>query len=101
MTPEQEHMLVNKAKTGDREALGALWDAITPKLFGYLINTTHDKALAEDILQTTWLKAIKALPNYQPRGVNISAWLFAIARNEFHQHWRKAQREIPLENEKH
>jgi len=75
-----------------------LWDVITPKLYGYLVNVLHDRNLAEDILQTTWLKAIQALPSFKDRtGANFSSWLFAIARNECKQHWRKAGREISFD----
>ena len=76
----------------DKEALGRLWDETTPKLFGYLVNVTRNKALAEDLLQNTWLKAIEALPRYRDRGLRMSSWLFAIARNECLQHFRKAGR---------
>lgn len=93
MDQKQEQLLVKMAKAGDKEALSKLYDAITPKLFGFLINTTKDKTVAEDLLQTTWFKAISALPKYQPRGIKIEAWLFAIARNECRQHWRKGQKE--------
>ena len=94
-----EKSLIIKAQSGDREALGQLWDIVTPKLFGYLINTLKNKPLAEDILQTTWLKAINALPNFQVRSVGISPWLFAIAKNECKQHWRKEVPNIELNAE--
>jgi RNA polymerase sigma-70 factor (ECF subfamily) len=97
MNTEQEQLLVKRAQTGDRAALAMLYDNITPKLFGYLVNTLKDKILAEDLLQTTWLKAISALPQYQTRGAKFQAWLFAIARNECRQHWRKGQKEIGLD----
>lgn len=73
------------------------WDRITPKLFGYLINTMRDKAVAEDLLQTTWLKALKSLPRFQRKGKGFEAWIFAIAHNECRQHWRATGREIPLD----
>lgn len=86
----------------NKENLSALWDEITPKLYGYLINILHDKNLAEDILQNTWLKAIEALSQFKNRtGANFSSWLFAIARNECKQHWRKAGREISFDAEVH
>ena len=94
---EEERLLVQKAKGGDRAALGSLWDELTPKLFGYLINVLRDRALAEDLLQSTWLRAIEALPNFRQRGIGLSSWLFAIARNECRQHWRKSKREISLD----
>ena len=97
MSSPDEAALVRKAQAGDRQALGQLWDILTPKLFGYLVNTLRDKALAEDVLQTTWLKAIGALPGYQNRNVGLSAWLFTIAKNECQQVWRKGGREVPLD----
>lgn len=93
MDLQQELTLVKKAQNGDRQALGQLWDALTPKLYGYLVNTLRDKTLAEDMLQATWLKAITALPRFQLRGSPFSAWLFAIAKNECRQYWRKAKSE--------
>jgi RNA polymerase sigma-70 factor (ECF subfamily) len=85
-------MLLNK------DHINVLWDKITPKLYGYLIHTLHDKELADDILQTTWLRAIQSIQNFGNNGeTNFSAWLFAIARNECKQHWRKSGREIPFD----
>ena len=77
--------------------INELWDTITPKLYGYLVSVLHDRSLADDILQSTWLKAIPALPRFQDRGFGFSAWLFAIARNECKQHWRKLGREISFD----
>ena len=94
MNKAEEERLTAEAKAGDRQALGLLWDEITPKLFGYLINCLYDKQVAEDALQSTWLKAIKALPNFQMRGISISAWLFAIARNELRLHFRNKTTEV-------
>ena len=97
MNSYKERALVEKAKQGDQEALSLLWDIITPRLFGYLINTTKDKALAEDLLQTTWLNVIEALPTFRYRGTGVSAWIFAIARNELRQHWRKSNKEVAFD----
>ncbi|PIP68973.1 hypothetical protein COW91_01880, partial [Candidatus Nomurabacteria bacterium CG22_combo_CG10-13_8_21_14_all_32_8] len=51
----------------NKDQVGELWDEITPKLYGYLFNTLHDWSVADDILQTSWLKAIEALPNFKER----------------------------------
>lgn len=101
MDQNEEKMLIKRAQSGDRQALGLLWDALTPKLFGYLINTTKDKPLAEDLLQTTWLKAIDNLSKFKQQGFGFGAWLFAIARNEHRQYWRKRKNETPLVQEEH
>lgn len=101
MLLKEELALVTRAKAGEQAALGALWDDITPKLHGFLVNTLRDARLAEDVAQDTWLKAIRSLDKFELRGVRFSAWLFAIARNECKQHWRKGGREVLLEVEAH
>lgn len=101
MTLAEELALVACIQAGERETLGVLWDDINPKLYGYLINVLRDSTLADDILQETWLKAIKGLPKFQSRGVRFSAWVFAIARNECRQAWRKTSQtsSVPLPEE--
>ncbi|OGI74756.1 hypothetical protein A2740_01160 [Candidatus Nomurabacteria bacterium RIFCSPHIGHO2_01_FULL_43_16] len=85
----------------EKDAIERLWDEITPKLYGYLVNTLKNPAIADDILQTAWLKAIEALPQFHDRGHGFSAWIFSIARNEMRMHWRKQGREIPYDPEVH
>lgn len=97
MALSDEKQLVRRAQGGNREAAGVLWDYFTPKLYGYLVNATRDARLSEDILQNTWLAALSHLSQYRFRGTGFGAWLFAIARNECRQHWRKEKREVPLE----
>ncbi|HRY36841.1 MAG TPA: RNA polymerase sigma factor [Candidatus Magasanikbacteria bacterium] len=99
MTIQEELSLVENAKAGSKNAVSLLWDDITPKLYGYLMNTLHDKTLADDILQETWLKAISSLNKFQPKGVKFSSWLFAIARNECRQYWRKNGKTVILEED--
>ncbi len=81
----------------NKDNIRALWDTLTPKLYGYLINTLRDKNLAEDVLQTTWLKATINIASYKEGDAGFSAWLFAIARNECRQHWRKGVREVAFD----
>lgn len=101
MSPNEEKGIIQKAKNGDRQALGLIWDELTPKLFGYLISTLRDRTIAEDILQITWLKAIDNLSKFEPRGVGFGAWLFAIAKNECRQHWRNQKHEISFDPVEH
>ena len=86
----------------DKDDIGKLWDKVTPKLYGYLINALRDEVLADDILQNTWLKAIVALPGFNKNGAgSFPAWLFAIAKNEMKMHWRTAGREIRYDETLH
>lgn len=98
MLLEEELSLVKRAKAGEKAAMSALYDTITPKLYGYLVNVLRDKVVAEDILQEVWIKAITSLAMFRPQGVRFSAWLFAIARNECRTHWRKKGREVGIDD---
>jgi RNA polymerase sigma-70 factor (ECF subfamily) len=101
MSPHDEASLVARAQRGQRDALESLWNEFTPQLFGYLVNTLKDRALAEDLLQTAWVKAIEGLPRLEGRAVRIRPWLFAVARNLCREHWRSAKRNVPLDPEEH
>lgn len=96
-----ERATVARAKTGDREAIGQLWDAYGSRVYGYLRHTLGDPSAADDCFQQTWMRAIEALPDFEWRGASFGAWLFAIARNEVRQRWRKVSREVPLDLEIH
>ena len=87
--------------TTNKDEIAKLWDEITPKLYGYLVNTLKDPVLADDILQNTWTKAIEAIPSFQDRGHGFKAWLFSIARNEMRMHWRKGGREVSYDEKLH
>ncbi len=96
MQKEDERLLMHRARQGDRDALGTLWDALTPKLYGYLVNALRDKSVADDVLQQTWLKVITHLEQYTPARGRFGAWIFAIAHNECRQYWR-ARTHVPLD----
>lgn len=45
------------------------------------LSVLRDKALAEDVMQTTYISVLKNIRNYV-LGTNASAWIIKIARNE-------------------
>ena len=57
---------------------------------------TQDEALAEEITQETFFKALKAVDRFDG-SKDIRAWLFTIARNAWYSYCRKHRRAVPLE----
>lgn len=62
------------------------------ELLLYLCSLSRDRALAEDLMQDTFLKALLALPDGHP---NFRAWLYRVARNLYFTHYRRHSREVP------
>ena len=56
-----------------------------------------DEADADDLVQETYLKALRAFDSYQ-EGTNCKAWLLRIMRNTFINNVRVAQREVRLDD---
>lgn len=49
-------------------------------LYGYAMTLTRDKTEAEDLVQETYLRAVRAANQPAPEG-NLKAWLFVVMRN--------------------
>jgi RNA polymerase sigma-70 factor (ECF subfamily) len=52
------------------------------RLFNFACWLTHDRQEAEDLVQETYVKALKGFPSFQP-GTNFRAWIYKILRNAF------------------
>lgn len=75
---------------GDARAFDALYDQLTPRLFGYLLRLTRHRERAEDLLQITFTKIYRARSSYL-RGAPVLPWVFAIARRSFYDERRAAK----------
>jgi RNA polymerase sigma-70 factor (ECF subfamily) len=68
-------------------------------LFGFAAARVRDRAIAEDLVQETFLAALKAREGFAGRS-NERAWLFGILRNKLVDYYRRQSREVSLgENE--
>src|SRR5437870_7096984 len=72
----EEHV-ARYLRTGDPEALGALFDATAPVLFRMALSLVHDATAAEDVLQETYLEALSHLARYD-RSRPVMPWLVGI-----------------------
>lgn len=51
-------------------------------IYRYLLGLCHNPSLAEDIVQTTFLKAIESIDSFRHQS-KVSTWLFQIAKHEY------------------
>jgi RNA polymerase sigma-70 factor (ECF subfamily) len=75
-------------KRGDRDAFTQLVEAHSDQVYGLALRMTHNPQEAEDILQETFLKAYRALGQFEARS-SIGTWLYRIAMNESLMRLRK------------
>jgi RNA polymerase sigma-70 factor (ECF subfamily) len=61
-------------------------------LYGLALKLTRNRAAAEDLVQDTYLKAVRFSPSFR-EGTNLKAWLFTILHNTFRNDRRGASRE--------
>ena len=78
---------------GDANAFRELYTAIAPRLYGYLVKMARTHALADDLLQQTFLKIHRARGAYV-RGADPLPWIYSIAHRTFIDAVRKDKRAI-------
>lgn len=76
--PDVQLMLAYRA--GDASALGLLYGRWAPRLLRYLEQIVRQPAVAEELLQETFVRVLDARERYAPEA-RFSTWLFHIARN--------------------
>lgn len=90
-----DERFIDRLIAGDRSAFGELVEKTSPKIYALGLRMLGNEQDAEDMLQETYLKAFKALPNFEKRS-SISTWLFRIAANEALMLLRKKKTGIDL-----
>jgi RNA polymerase sigma-70 factor (ECF subfamily) len=78
---------------GDDAAFADVYDALAPRLYGYLLRQTKDVARAEDLVQQTLLQMHRARGTFIP-GAEVTPWAFAIARRLLIDGLRRGRREV-------
>lgn len=83
-------------QAGELTAFDQLYAQLAPKLRGYLSSLTWNPALAEDLLQETFLQIHRSRRTYIPHRP-LQPWAFAIARHSYLMHRRAAARRARFE----
>jgi len=97
---EQDHELVRRAQAGENTAVTELYGKYYSRVFSYLYRFTGNRAMTEDLVQETFIRAVQHLPRYRPTG-SVAGWIYRIAGNLALNSIRKAKtaRELSLEEE--
>jgi RNA polymerase sigma-70 factor (ECF subfamily) len=80
--------LVRRAQRGDRSAMIALYGRYVGEIYGFAVNQLGSKQDAEDLTSETFLRLVGAIDTYRHQS-SFRTWLYAIARNQLRDHWRR------------
>lgn len=87
------------AATGDKQAFGAFYQVYLDEIYRYIYFQVYDHQQAEDLTETTFLKAWKSLTSSRQKSniKNPRAWIYRIAHNTVIDHHRTVKKEQPIE----
>lgn len=77
---EEIEMLVERTKTGDKDAFASIIRIFEKPLYIYCYHMLKSKEEAEDALQEIFIRAYQQIHKYRP-DMTFSAWLYKIAYN--------------------
>lgn len=96
MNQKQLEQAVKLFKKGHEEAFDTIYEETKTKVYYTILHIVKDHALAEDLMQETYLKMIEALPNYK-RQNQFPAWIAMIAKNLAINTYNKRKKETLID----
>jgi RNA polymerase sigma-70 factor (ECF subfamily) len=94
---DEDASLAIRAGKGDTAAFGQLYDRYVEAVYRYVYYRVRNDADAEDLVSDVFMRALRAIPRYQPR-VAFLAWLYRIARNAVIDRSRRSRIQITFED---
>ncbi len=83
-----DNALMVKVREGDLDRLALLFERYKKPLYGFFYGLTREQELSEDLVQNTFFRILKYRHLFRGDG-DFKAWMFHIARNVRHDHYRK------------
>jgi RNA polymerase sigma-70 factor (ECF subfamily) len=80
--------LVESAQAGDLDAWSTLYSELFDGLYRHVCYMTGAPALAEDLVQETFAKAMVSVDSFEEKS-SFTTWLHGIAVNLVRMHWRR------------
>jgi len=91
----QEAKLVEKLRAGDEEAFMELIRGLNPSLLRVARMFVPTSALAEDVVQETWLAVLKGIDRFEGRS-SLKTWIFRILTNTAKTRGERERRSVPF-----
>jgi RNA polymerase sigma-70 factor (ECF subfamily) len=87
--------LIDAIKRGDEAAFAAMVDAYSPGLLRMARMFVRDQAVAEEVVQDTWLAVLRGIDRFERRS-SLRTWIFRILMNTAKTRGQREARSIPF-----
>jgi RNA polymerase sigma-70 factor (ECF subfamily) len=82
---------VQRARHGDAEAFGQLYDHYQASVYRVIYAQTRSTSLTEDLTADTFFRALRGIEGFKLDAELFPAWLFRIARNRVIDHFKSSR----------
>jgi RNA polymerase sigma-70 factor (ECF subfamily) len=89
MTASACELIGRVARERDRAAFAAVYDRLSPRVYGFLLRLLRNRTDADDVLQETFLQVWNQAERYDPGRANADGWVLMIARSRAADRLRK------------
>lgn len=87
--------LVEALRAGDERTYAELVERLTPAMLGVASAHVPSRAVAEDVVQETWLAVLTGLDRFEGRS-SLRTWVFSILLNVARSRGARERRSIPF-----
>ena len=95
LSNEDEQRLVDSLRAGDESAFEMLVDLYHTPLLRLAMLYVHSRAVAEEVVQETWLGVLQGLARFEGRS-SLKTWIFRILTNRARTRGQREGRSIPF-----
>ncbi|MFA1542357.1 sigma-70 family RNA polymerase sigma factor [Actinomadura monticuli] len=88
--------LVLRARAGDADAFGSLYDHYVELVYRYIYYRVGTHSLSEDLTSETFLRALRRICDFHWQGKDFGAWLVTIARNLVADHFKSGRYRLEI-----
>jgi RNA polymerase sigma factor (sigma-70 family) len=79
--PLDDQLLAERLRSGDREALGVLYDRYASVAMAVAVRVVSDRGLAEDVVHDAYVAVWQKIDRFDPERGSLRSWLLTIVRN--------------------
>ncbi len=91
----QEKDFIEALRAGNERAFEVLLERLSSSMLGLARSVLSDREMAEEVVQETWLAAIRGLERFEGRS-SLKTWIFSILMNVARTRAKRERRTVPF-----